>query len=99
MSELYRDEELDIITFKLMLELNNNWEEQKKNVTFKYERDGIIYNYTCLNDCKGNVHTSLRALSERIPYEYRKQVYCIHIDGENFIEKANAEGFNVVKII
>jgi len=27
MSELYRDEELDIITFKLMLELNNNWEE------------------------------------------------------------------------
>jgi hypothetical protein len=33
-----------------------------------------------------------------IKYEYRKQVYCIHIDGENFIEKATDEGFFVVDI-
>lgn len=59
----------------------------------------LIYHDTCLNDCEGNVHTSLRVLSEKIPSEYRKQVYCIHIDGENFIEKAMAEGFNVVDII
>lgn len=59
----------------------------------------LIYHDTCLDDCEGNVHTSLRALSEKIPYEYRKQVHCIHIDGENFIEKAITEGFNVVDII
>ena len=65
-----------------------------------YLKDGnIIYHDTCLNDGEGNVHTSLRVLSEKIPLEFRKQVYCIHIDGENFIEKANAEGFNVVNII
>lgn len=65
-----------------------------------YLKDGnIMYHDTCLNDCDSNVHTSLRVLSEIIPCEYRKQVYCIHIDGENFIEKANAEGFNVVEII
>lgn len=59
----------------------------------------LIYHDTCLNDCGGNVHTSLRVLSEKISSEYRKQVYCIHIDGENFIEKAIEEGFNVVDII
>jgi ribonuclease BN (tRNA processing enzyme) len=59
----------------------------------------LIYHDTCLDDYEGNVHTSLRALSEKIPCEYRKQVYCIHIDGESFIEKAVAEGFNVVDII
>ncbi|BCZ46753.1 hypothetical protein psyc5s11_28200 [Clostridium gelidum] len=65
-----------------------------------YLKEGnLIYHDTCLNDSEGNVHTSLRVLSEKIPYEYRKQVYCIHIDGENFIEKANAQGFNVVNII
>jgi len=65
-----------------------------------YLKEGnLIYHDTCLNDCEGNVHTSLRVLCERIPQEYRKQIYCIHIDGENFIEKANEEGFNVVKVI
>lgn len=59
----------------------------------------IIYHDTCLNDFRGNVHTSLRALSEIIPEKYRKQVYCIHIDGENFVEKAQKQGFNVVKVI
>lgn len=59
----------------------------------------LIYHDTCLNDCKGNVHTSLRVLSEIIPKEYRKQVYCIHIDGDDFVEKAEKEGFNVVDVI
>ncbi|WP_026884707.1 MBL fold metallo-hydrolase [Clostridium akagii] len=59
----------------------------------------IIYHDTCLKDFKGNVHTSLRVLSEIIPKKYRKQVYCIHIDGENFVEKAEKQGFNVVNVI
>ncbi|ARC86393.1 metallo-beta-lactamase superfamily protein [Clostridium argentinense CDC 2741] len=58
----------------------------------------LIYHDTCLNDFEGNVHTSLKVLSEIIPMEYRKQVYCIHIDGDDFIEKAEKEGFNVVDI-
>jgi len=59
----------------------------------------IIYHDTCINDNEGNVHTSLRVLSELIPKEYRKQVYCMHIDGENFAQKAEKEGFNVVNVI
>lgn len=55
----------------------------------------LIYHDTCLEDFEGNVHTSLRLLSEIIPKEYRKQVYCIHIDGENFVEEAEGQGFNV----
>lgn len=35
MNELYRNEESDILTFKLILELNNNWEEYKKNDDYK----------------------------------------------------------------
>ena len=59
----------------------------------------LVYHDTCLNDCECNVHTSLRVLCEIIPKEYRKQVYCIHIDGDNFAEKVEKEGFNVVDVI
>jgi ribonuclease BN (tRNA processing enzyme) len=63
------------------------------------ETGNLIYHDTCLNDNKDNVHTSLRVLCDKIPYKYRKQVYCIHIDGENFIEKAKDEGFNVAEVV
>ncbi|MGO1043060.1 MBL fold metallo-hydrolase [Clostridioides difficile] len=46
-----------------------------------------------------NVHTLLRVLSEIIPKKYRNQVYCIHIDGENFVEEVEKQGFNVVEVI
>lgn len=58
----------------------------------------LIYHDTCLDDCEGNAHTSLRALSELIPKEFRKQVYCMHIEGENFVELAEKQGFKVVNI-
>lgn len=35
MSELYSNAESDILTFKLILGLNNNWEEYKKNAKYK----------------------------------------------------------------
>ncbi|MGL5352470.1 MAG: MBL fold metallo-hydrolase [Clostridium sp.] len=63
------------------------------------ESGNIVYHDTCLNDDDGNVHTSLRVLSEKVPNKYRKQVYCIHIDGENFIGEAKKQGFNVVEVI
>ncbi len=62
------------------------------------EKGNLIYHDTCLNDFVGNVHTSLRALSEIVPREYRKQVFCMHIDGDNFVEEAEKEGFNVVNV-
>lgn len=63
------------------------------------EKGNLIYHDTCLNDNEGNVHTSLRVLSEIIPKEYRNQVYCIHIDGENFIEEAKKQCFNIVDVV
>ena len=66
----------------------------------EYLNDGnIVYHDACVDDSKDNVHTSLRRLSELVPKEYRNQVYCIHIDGENFIEEAQKQGFNVVDVI
>lgn len=56
----------------------------------------MIYHDTCIDDSKGNVHTSLRKLSELVAKEYRNQVYCIHIDGDNFIEEVSKEGSNIV---
>lgn len=58
----------------------------------------LVYHDTCIDDSEENVHTSLRKLNELVPKEYRNQVYCIHIDGDNFEEKANKQGFKMVDI-
>ena len=63
------------------------------------EKGNIAYHDTCLSDGEGNVHTSLRVLCEKVPKELRKQVYCIHIDGENFIARAEVEGFRVPELL
>lgn len=73
--------------------------ETNFNVIPFLESGNLIYHDTCLNDRKENVHTSLRVLSEMIPKKYRNQVYCIHIDGENFIEEAKKQGFSTVDLI
>nr|UWI50135.1 hypothetical protein NZ312_18775 [Clostridioides difficile] len=75
-----------------MLNLGENLKKLRK------ERN-LIYHDTCLNDDSENVHTSLRMLSEIIPKEYRNQVYCIHIDGENFLEEVEKQDFKVVEVI
>lgn len=59
----------------------------------------IVYHDTCLNDYKDNVHTSLRVLCEKVPEELRKNIYCIHIDGDNFIETVEKLGFNVPHVL
>lgn len=58
----------------------------------------LVYHDACLDDSKDSVHTSLRKLCELVPKENRSQVYCIHIDGENFDEEANRQGFRIVNI-
>lgn len=57
-----------------------------------------VYHDTCLADYEGNVHTSLRKLCELIPKEFRHKIYCMHLDNNELIEKAKAEGFNVVEV-
>ena len=66
------------------------------HIVNKYDFDEI-YQDTCLGDYEGNVHTSLRVLCESIPRDKRKNVYCMHIDCDELIEKAKEEGFNVVE--
>ncbi len=66
-------------------------------ITF-LKNGNLIYHDTCLDDVIDNVHTSLRKLCELVPKKYRSQVYCIHIDGDNFTEEANRQGFKIVSV-
>lgn len=56
----------------------------------------IIYQDTGKADYPGNVHLSLRKLTELIPEQYRSKIYCMHLDNGFDIKKAKALGFNVV---
>lgn len=58
----------------------------------------IFYQDTCLADYDGNVHTSLRSLCQSVPEKKRNKVYCMHIDCNELIERAEKEKFNVVSI-
>jgi ribonuclease BN (tRNA processing enzyme) len=55
-----------------------------------------FYQDTCKADYEGNVHLSLRKLTELIPAELRDKVYCMHLDAVFSREEATALGFNVV---
>ena len=68
------------------------------SVINKYKVDEI-YNDTCFNDYEGNIHTSLKKLCESIPVNERHKVYCMHIDCDELVKKAEEHGFNVVSVI
>ena len=57
-----------------------------------------IYHDVCLADYEGNVHTSLKKLSEMIPEKFRYKIWCMHFDCDETIKKAKKLGFNVVEI-
>lgn len=63
----------------------------------KYDIDEF-YQDTCLAHYEGNNHTSLRTLCLSVPKDKRNKIYCMHIDCSELIEKAEQEGFNVVKL-
>lgn len=63
------------------------------------EKGNVVYHDTCINDCEENPHTSLRVLCEKVPQNLRRNVYCIHIDGDNFIETVEKEGFSVPHVL
>ncbi|QJI52395.1 MBL-fold metallo-hydrolase [Psychrobacillus phage Perkons] len=61
------------------------------NLTYDF-----AYIDTCKADYEGNVHLSLRKLTELIKPEARNRVYCMHLD-EGFDRNESEElGFNVV---
>ena len=57
-----------------------------------------IYIDTCKVDYEGNVHISLRKLTELIEPHHHYKIWCMHLD-EAFDREEEAEllGFNVVK--
>lgn len=56
----------------------------------------FFYQDTCKADYEGNVHLSLRKLTEMVKPEYRKRVFCMHLDGGFDVQEAKDLGFNVV---
>lgn len=59
----------------------------------------IVYHDTCLLDYNKNYHTSLNVLCNEIPEKYRHNVWCMHLDCDELIDKAKEAGFNVVKVV
>ncbi|MBD3108587.1 ribonuclease Z [Bacillus sp. AGMB 02131] len=59
----------------------------------------LFYQDTSKADFEGNVHLSLRKLTELIPEQLRNRVYCMHLDQAFSVEEANELGFRVVQSI
>jgi len=57
-----------------------------------------LYQDTCKADYDGNVHLSLRRLTELISEELRSNVWCMHLDSGFDVSEAKELGFNVVEI-
>ncbi len=57
-----------------------------------------LYIDTTTDDYPGNVHLNIILLSDSIPPEFRKSVYCMHLNSDECIEKAYELGFNVVLV-
>ncbi|OXS74855.1 hypothetical protein B1B04_08145 [Lysinibacillus sp. KCTC 33748] len=64
-------------------------------------KSGKIYDYvyvdTCKADYEGNVHLSLRKLSELVRSDLRPTFWCMHLDEGFDRQEAEMLGFNVVK--
>lgn len=96
-------EELNTYNVSMFIDGNTIWYSSDSNNINNNVLRGInsggynqVYIDTCKADYEGNVHISLRKLSELIKPEYRNIVWCMHLD-EGFIrEEAQALGFNVV---
>lgn len=56
-----------------------------------------LYIDTCKADYPGNIHLSLRELSEKVKVEYRHNIYCMHLDEGFDKDEAESLGFKVVE--
>lgn len=59
----------------------------------------LFYQDTSKADFEGNVHLSLRKLTELIPESHRNRVYCMHLDQAFSTDEAQELGFHVVNHI
>lgn len=57
----------------------------------------LIYQDICISENDQGPHMTLNKMVQLIPLELRSQVYCIHVDGEDYDAKTSAYGFSKVK--
>jgi len=57
-----------------------------------------MYQDTCKADYDGNVHVSLRKLTELIPEDMRDKIFIMHTDEGFDFDKAKELGFNIAEI-
>lgn len=57
----------------------------------------ILYQDICISNNNDGPHMTLHKISEIIPRSLRNQVYCIHIDGDEYDKKVMEMGFSKVK--
>lgn len=69
-----------------------------KEIIGELDKIDEIYQDTCIAEYEGNIHLSLRKLSELVPDQYRSKVYCMHIDNNDLIERATKLGFNIAEV-
>lgn len=104
--DFYRNKHVDeIFSFGYKLKINNksvyysgDTSHLSKDIVDVINSNKIDYAYidTCKADYEGNVHLSLRKLTELIQPEARNRVHCMHLD-EGFDRKeARKLGFNTV---
>ena len=58
----------------------------------------VFYQDTSKADFEGNVHLSLRKLSELVPPEKRNIIHCMHLDVSFSVEEAKALGYQVTSV-
>lgn len=57
----------------------------------------VIYQDSCGLNYEGNAHLYLYKLADKIQLQYRKQVYCMHLDQHIKMDEIRGLGFNVVE--
>lgn len=75
--------------------------ELSEDIIEKINKGAFDYAYidTCKADYEGNVHLSLRKLTELIAPGARNKVYCMHLDDGFDVQEAVQLGFNITKNI
>lgn len=75
----------------IILEINSLKSSLLNPMAYDY-----VYVDTCKADYEGNVHLSLRKLSELVRPDVRSKYWCMHLDEGFDRQEAETLGFNVV---
>ena len=77
---------------------DTNDEEYIRRVASRLKPKDEFFCDCCLADYVGNVHTNIERLKKLVPYEKRKQVYCMHLDSDKLYDLAEEYGFKVARV-